>query len=255
MASSGIGERLLREIARNKAKSAALGILCLVACYFWMPLVVKFFKGKNNATPAVQPAETTAVVNVTSAAPEGDVPKFDWRDFLAWTAKEPRMIALAVSTETRDPFSNRITPATSVAAEDQQTVTADAAMDRNRTAGEQVKTPKDYGLQLHSTVVGGRRSSANINGVNYRVGDWVPIPSAADAAAMNSNGDETEEAVTDSGPTSNNVLAGDDPADGFELVEVKPRFVKLQRKGQLFRLELQEKTGVDRKISIRPAKP
>jgi hypothetical protein len=155
MAASGFGERLRREIARNKAKSAALGVLFLVACYFWMPIVTKSFTKKKSPTPVVPSAETTNVVDAAPTAPAGDVPKFDWKEFLTWMTSEPRMTVMTVSTETRDPFSKRIVREAPLA-EDQNLVATTGDDDKYRIDEEPVKTPKECGLQLHSTFVGRR---------------------------------------------------------------------------------------------------
>jgi hypothetical protein len=79
------------------------------------------------------------------------------------------------------------------------------------------------------------------------LGDWIAISSTA-------NSDTTETDIAETDTVKSDAAAAND-INGFQLVEVRPRYVTLQRKGQKFRLELNDRTGVDRKIRIQSAKP
>jgi hypothetical protein len=220
-----------------------------------LPRVTRFFRKKELPPPVVQTAETSTEASAATAAltPVGDTPRFDWKEFLSWMANEPRMTVIAVATDTRDPFSSRKVQGMPESAKD-QTLAAAGTADDEQVAGtgeEPVRTPKECGLQLRSTFVGGRKSSANINGTNFRVGDWIAIPSASDDAT------ETDASGIDLAETdvAEFDAADIDATDGFQLVGIEPRFITLQRNGQTFRLAFQKRTGVERKISIRPARP
>jgi len=254
MTSNSFGKRLARELTRNKAKSAALGILVLVALYFWLPLFGKYFKKKKN-TPSAAPAVETTPIASASAAPKTpgamaeEIPQFDWKEFLTWMAHEPRMTVVSTSAETRDPFS----PSVSKRAVQQEQLASEKTEEPEEP--KIVLGPKECGLQLRATFVGARSSSANLNGVNYRVGAWIPIPGTGET--MNEDDVSTtatstsESTETESHPTNVSI----EVENGFQLLEVKPRYVTLQREGQLFRLELNERTGVERNIIIRSAQP
>src|SRR5687767_12645531 len=98
MTSNSFGKRLSRELSRNKGKSAALCILCLVALYFWLPLFSKYFKKKKGVPTAAPTVETTSVASASAAAAlkspaamAEEIPQFDWKEFLTWMSHEPRM--------------------------------------------------------------------------------------------------------------------------------------------------------------------
>ena len=227
MKPSELSERLLKELKRNKAKSAALGVLCLVAIYFWLPLITKYFKKNNQVQSAPQSVATKAVVHVQPVKPIENTPEFVWKEFLAWMADEPRMTVLAVSPDTRNPFARSAKAPVVASGESSQPAEQESEIGE-LPLKKTIKGPSDYGMVLRGTLVGGRRSTANIDGTNYGVGAFVPIADSAGASVQ------------------------DQGSEGFRLLEVKPRYVTLERRGQLFRLELQRPGSEDHNLIIRP---
>src|SRR5688572_4841121 len=79
---SSFSKRLQREVLGNPKKAFLLGLLCLVAAYFWAPLVAGWFKGDDvsaaaptNVTPT--PAATATAAPSLAAAPVATT--FTWR--------------------------------------------------------------------------------------------------------------------------------------------------------------------------------
>lgn len=177
--SANLGKRLKREVLAKPKQAGALAALLVLAAWFWAPLMSKWFGGASAtttppttaaATPAIAPlaapsasvttAVTTAVAGVAPAQPT-------WRRLAAAIDADPRMQPAGELAVHRNPFAPLPTAA--------PVVPVQAAPPAAIAAAPSDPTPDELGLVLSSTVVGGRRQTAVVNGRVYRPGGEVRI--------------------------------------------------------------------------------
>ena len=198
--------RLQREVKTNPAKAAGLGVLLLVACYFWAPLLLGFMKPAENSDPAPSAAATAApATTAPTVAPPGQGPQvaaadalvYDWRKYAQLVEEDAKMRPSAELPSERDPFAS---PLGAAPAESEQPVAPPVA------AAEPI-TPAEAGLVLTTTLLGARKKIAEIDGKSYAVGDRVEV-------------------LTEALKTS------------FRVVEIYPRRVVLESHGKRYELKL-----------------
>jgi len=198
-------KRLLRDFKAHPMKAAVLGLLVLVAAYFWAPLFAKMLPGEKTPE-AVAPGYLDDSVAEDSAGttPEApSAPRRDWRKLLAQIESDPLTkpaVGLASATWSlgRDEPLAEAAEADPAAAE---LAAAEAAMKI---------TPASVGLKLSGTMVGSGRKVAVISGKSYQEGRELRL---------------TDELV-------------------FVVAEVTARKVVLRRGDESFVLELPERAGV-----------
>ena len=194
-------QRLIRQLRReavgNPKKAAILGLLALVALWFWAPLVWGWVAPKKKAT-ASSATKTVAVATPESQASthreysdteesaQQALPA--WHEIAKWRKNDPRSLAATWTATQRDPF----TPVENKSAENLDNLDNDL-------------TPERLGMVLSSTIVGPQHRVAVINGETYSPGATVT--------------------VTSSGKTIQ-----------FVLAEIHPRRIVLMRGGQRFEL-------------------
>jgi hypothetical protein len=160
---TSFSKRLKRELLGSPKKAAMLALLCVVALYFWAPLVADWFKGTDVVATAA-PVTDTAPAALTPAVPGGSpaaVPTYQWRD-IARCLDEVYRSGHEKLANTRDPFQ----PVQQLVATEPQETEVPIVLP--------AITPQAAGLALSSTMVGPRYSVALIGGEAYRVGDEVP---------------------------------------------------------------------------------
>jgi hypothetical protein len=159
-------QRLTRQLQRdfraNRKKAVALGLLVLVAGWFWYPLVFKS-KGSQAAPPPAPAAAVTTPVVAVSVAPAAAHSYPAWKDVSQWIESDKRMQPfVTVSGELANPFVARnVETPTVEEAQPPQLVAADLE-------------PEALGLELTSTAVGRKQRIASISGKIYREGDDIP---------------------------------------------------------------------------------
>lgn len=187
MAKSNLATRLSKELRRSPKKSAVLALMGVVALWFWAPLVWKWVAPESSAAALATSANSAAAV-VTSTSPgtviatQPSAPALSWKELAALLQEDP-LLAASQSHETIiDPFA---VPA--VAAASEETAEGEKIEEGESSAGAQSAkteaplvrpTPEQLGLTLTSTIAGGRRAVATINGKTCRVGDVIVVPSA-----------------------------------------------------------------------------
>lgn len=207
--------RLRREVRTNPKKAAILGLLCVVALYYWAPLVWNWMGGRKSADlaqadvaattnpapnpPASAPLAGAGVVAEPGKASQPAGPSRPWQQVVQWIEQDPTMKPAAARSQRRDPFH----PATGEVAaneeeEPDEAQTAEAAKDL---------TPDALGVQLTSTLIGPQRRVAMINGRPCQEGRTI---------AMAKDGQQVE----------------------FKLCEVHPRRVVLERDGKRYELAI-----------------
>jgi hypothetical protein len=156
-----LGKRLRKELLANPKQAAVLAIACLVACWFWSPLLMKWFKGKGKAQAAkVEPA--TAVVTIAAKVE----PQRPWFDIQRWRLADPLTRSAAQVDAGMDPF--RVpTPVAANQSEDEEEQTAQTKV----APLQQVK----LNLTLEAILYSGSRRLAQINGQTLRENEEFAI--------------------------------------------------------------------------------
>jgi hypothetical protein len=197
-----VAKRLEREIKANPAKAGGLGVLLLVACYFWAPLVMGFFQSDGGevvqpaATPPSPAATTSTLVPAGQTMPT-ETPTYEWRKYSKAIEEDARMNTGSQLSEGNDPFDGP--PIIAPPKPEPPVETPPVVM--------QPVTPADVGLELTTTLLGARRKIAEIGGKSYTVGDRI----------------ETEQ---------------DGANASFTIVEIYPRRVVLESNGERYELRI-----------------
>ena len=202
---------MCREATSSPKKAVILGLLLLVALYYWAPLIAGLFgKEKTAQEPpgAVEPADMLPFVPVVSAGVTdrpmvADEPTIhDWRQIARWLDEDPATRPVADLAERRDPF--RAVLIVVAGTED------DEEIDESLSVKPEL-TPETLGMQLSGTVVGTRRRVAMIGGKVYTEGRTVPA-------------------------------VGQSQEIEFVLSEVHPRKIVLERLGKRYELAVGDQT-------------
>lgn len=211
-------KKLRREATANPKKAAILGVLLLVAIYFWMPLVSRWISHRKDqaqsslppsSAPTSAPSLASSTISATTTppgspllgvtAPEGTVtkPAPTWRELADAIERDPLMRPAApVMTE-------RVRPNPFGRPQPIEIVKDTEEPEPNESLANDAQ-PAELGLVLSSTVVGTARQTAVINGKVYTLGREVP---AADGAL-------------------------------FMLTDIQPRRIVLKRAGREFELKI-----------------
>jgi hypothetical protein len=204
---ASLGKKLRREATKNPKKAALLGLMAIVAVWFWIPLVGGWI-GKGNkdmptaaakpdgtpmAAAAATPADPAAEAVAKKAVPD----RPSWQQIIQWMHNDPRTMTAPSLTIQRDPF---------------EVPKIETAKTKAEEKPKPPKiTPTAAGLALTSTIIGPQRRVAQINGETYVVGQTI-------------------------------ARVKEKQADGviFKLVEVQPRRAVLEADGQRFELTIPE---------------
>jgi len=208
MSLSKLARQLRREAMANPKKAAILGVLVLVAAYFWGPLVWGWVApeqaaGESANVEAEPDAEQAALANTASTPPqelpdgEQEACPHPWTQLDEWMRNDPMTTPAEDVAAWRDPFADA-----AVGAQGNQDETAQAAV--------APLTPESLGVELSGTLIGPRRRVALIGGKAYRAGQAVTVEHAGR------------------------------PID-LQLVEVHPRRIVLEWEGNRFDLAIPER--------------
>ncbi len=225
-----LGERLVREVKRNKAKSAVLGVLCLVALYFWVPLVWKWSSGKSSAQnpPAdvaanflAQPAVgVSTATNATTGAQKANTTKatkHSWRDIVDWIGQDHRMTSATQMPHEWSPF-RPVEPLKTV--NDVEEHQGEGSNNAPAISADKIAVD-DLGLELTTTLVGQHYRVAKINGKRYRENQSIVVRL----------GGKTEPRSEHGSTTSGHEIE-------LTLAEIHPRHVVLAFEEKTFELPL-----------------
>lgn len=178
-------KQLKRDAAKSPQKAGALGLMILVALYFWAPLVMKNFKGKpkpGTATAAGPVILRDDLILVKAAAhPSTNVAHWDRvRHVLV---QDRLMLAVAHDPSWQNPFGNLQLPEkTSVSnkpVEDKEPKPLPAAPQVNPEVAKQQLS----GVSVTSILMSKRGHAAVISGKVYRVGDLLDVDGPGGDAA------------------------------------------------------------------------
>ncbi len=196
---SRLARQLRREAMANPKKAAVLGLLVLVALYYWGPLVWGWVAADEAAGPPPDaPAAGVAspgAANLATTEPtpqDGQTVTYPWTQLDEWIRQDPMTAPAEDVARWRDPFAFASTGPKAAEVEPAQ--------------GEPSRlSPEGLGIELAGTLVGPRRRVALIGGKAYREGQTVKI---------DRNGQSLE----------------------FQLAEVHSQRIVLEREGRRFDL-------------------
>jgi hypothetical protein len=164
-----LAKQLRRDLSASPQKAAALGVMLLVAAYFWLPMIWGWLGPKTAPKPAVagsviledeQPTITSAQAKASRT--------FPWEQVRRRMLADPLMASAEYDAAWLDPFrTNPLAASAPVAATGNTETVPSVALD-----------PAGLGLVLTGAVVGPKRRTAIISGRSYLEGEVVK-PSAA----------------------------------------------------------------------------
>lgn len=182
MSAAKLSKQLKRELKANPQKAGALGLLCLVAAYFWGPLLFKSEDKKVMPATAAPNAATTVAAGSAPEAPTiaSTKPNWDWRTLSNRIESDPSMRSVTGKSEVegaRSPFD------APVKVEKQEPIDGELVdlleeaylagiLDEKPVITKQMTSAalNAYPLRLSSTLVGTRARTAIINGKAFAQG-------------------------------------------------------------------------------------
>jgi hypothetical protein len=232
-----LGKRIKRELVKSPAKGAVLGLVCLIALWYWAPILKDWLTGASDTPPDIRVVKseendgtdsrpiTTAVENPGKRLST----VCNWQTLVKWLNEDPMAEPATLPEDHRDPFRRAETKM----AEDLIREMQEEAEEESTNLVAQPQTPvrqepdfSDLNLVLGGTMVGRHSRSATINGKTYllrndasrnREGQRIRIPIGANSAT---NTEANGQTIT------------------LELVQVHPDHVVLELQGEEHRLEL-----------------
>jgi hypothetical protein len=166
-----------RDLLANPKKAAVLGLMVLVALYFWAPLVGKWLfpeGGKKAATTGdVALILEDDPIEPTAKSKAGKGKAFRWEKIRQLIAGDRLMRPAVLEASWRDPF---LKPASQLP----QEIAPDGALTPEVTAAHTALATADVsssaaGLTLSAVAIGPKRRSATINGDTYREGATIKL--------------------------------------------------------------------------------
>ena len=170
-----LNKQLRRDMAANPKKAALLGLMVLVALYFWGPLVWKFVAAKQS-----KQRSAADMASLILPGKSRGVTKWRWDKVRQLIRQDSRMFSAKFDSAWIDPFGKADTDKREVVAE---ALPDDSAVAAASAAAAQVIDPKDLGIVLGAIMIGPRTRVATINGESCREGDIVTITAKGDATS------------------------------------------------------------------------
>lgn len=173
MSLAKVQKQLMRDLKRSPLKAGVLGLLCVVALWFWAPLVSGWF-GKGGKKVAktqaeklsVEPPAPTSAPTAGGPAPAAAVASVPWQKLVGWMEKDERKRSAQLQASGSPPFEPHQPDPIEVERSKPGTATV---------AKESELDLSQLGLKLSSTMLGPRRRVAVINGRPYAEGGEVEI--------------------------------------------------------------------------------
>lgn len=168
-------KRLKRDLSASPQKAAALGLMILVALYFWAPLIIKFVGGGQAKKSIASQVNLTAVPAITPVAVQPASDPVRWDRVRAALAQDRFMLAAAHQTSWQNPFrrhpADTNTDDSQPAAETELKQPGEPAVASDDTRMKELAA----GIVVTSVLISARDRAAFIRGTTYRVGDVLEI--------------------------------------------------------------------------------
>ena len=154
-----LGKQIARELRQNPKKAVILAGMCVVALYYWVPILRRW--SSADASPVAKTASAAAPTQPTPTSSRRTTRR--WEEVAATIDADPQMQPVDVEISW-NPF----------AVPDERAKKAKLEPEPREPAT--ATSPQDAGLELQSTIVGRQRQTAVINGVAYGTGNWIVAP-------------------------------------------------------------------------------
>lgn len=203
-----------RDLVAHPKKAAVLGLMLLVAAYFWGPLVWKWVApagkkgGKETQTALILEDDPVEAIPQAKA---GALKSFRWQTVRQVIQGDRLMVSAVFEPQWPNPFAPLATA---------DSATAAGVESPGRTSPQKRPTeftPHSAGLKLASVAIGVRRRTATISGDTYREGETIEAD-----------------------------------GDGFRLVRIEAHGVELEREGKTWWLEF-DRPSLAKGDEIEPA--
>jgi hypothetical protein len=208
---NNLTSQLRRDVTANPKKAAALGLMVVVALYFWGPLAWKFMQssgGKQKKDANLAALILTDDPVETNQAGKGSTrSRFRWEKVRQLMHDDPYMRSAAFNVAWIDPFAKPARETTPEPAAVEAPMEDPSAVSAAMAASVQ---PESLGFVLGGIIIGQRNRYATINGEPCREGDLISITDKSDKSA----------------------------AYEFRVVKINRQSVQLEMAGRIFTLEL-----------------
>jgi hypothetical protein len=175
VAQASFTTKLTKELRRSPKKTVVLALIAAVALWFWVPLVWKWV-APQSASAASSTSPTNSATEATSSTPvkveAATAPpptSLNWKELDEMLRSDPLLATAQLHETIADPFA----PPQAVATDE---TTDEEQLEQPAALVQPKPTPEQLGLTLTSTITGGRRAVATINGQACRVGDVIVVP-------------------------------------------------------------------------------
>jgi hypothetical protein len=209
-----LAKQLRRDMAANPKKAAALGLMVLVALYFWGPLAWKFVSASSSkrtqkmSTASLiltdDPAEPTQQTRQRGGA------KFRWEKVRQLIKQDPQMVSAAFDPIWIEPFGKPTASAAAAESVPESPMTEAAAV----AAAVIAVDPSEIGIVLGGVMIGPRNRVATINGKACHEGDVIEVADKNDKSLSHE----------------------------FRVVKIRRHGVELDFSGRMLTLELKRPT-------------
>ena len=174
MSLNNLSSQLRRDLAANPKKAAILGLMVLVALYFWGPLAWKFLKSsgakKNSKANMASLILTDDPIEPSQQIKSGSRIRFKWERVRQLIKQDPHMLSATFDASWVDPFGKPA--ATAAEAEPTRETSAD---DAAAAAAAAALDPKSLGIILGGIMITPRGHLATLNGEACREGETVSV--------------------------------------------------------------------------------
>ena len=157
-------KKLKKELKKSPGKAAVLAALLGVAAWFWAPLMTGMLGGSAPPPSIIATTANAPTPNATiTPTPVATQQQYTWKQIAEAIDQDPRMLPAEPQVLPRDPF-RAIAPEKPKEEVVIQAIAPPVVLD---------VAPRDAGLVLTSTIVGGRERAARLNGKTYHEGDVI----------------------------------------------------------------------------------
>lgn len=177
-------KRLKRDLAASPQKAGALGLMVLVALYFWAPLVLKWVKKPSKpAAIAANPVALPSGPAVTPAVVRPATDSARWNRVRQSISQDRLMAAVPHQAGWTNPF-NRLKSKMVDSAEAPAETSTSATPQIAPTARPALSKEHLAGIAISSILISTRDSAAVIRGTVYRVNDSLSLSEETEDARL-----------------------------------------------------------------------
>lgn len=225
MSIQSLKKQFQKELKTNPKKAVVLGLLALVAVYFWAPLAIKMVGGKKSSKKAFTTAQSESLSAESSASTGTNsthkidetlqqmtaAPAFGWDQILNWIQKDPLTVSCPEIKNQHDPFK-RVEKIIEIPTPESPVANQTPGTEQTPEVVRDL-SPEALGMKLTSTIVGSEKSVAMIDDRAYALGQRVIAYDGATPLP-------------------------------FRLVAIRPEMVILERDEQQYALKINQTIGL-----------